>query len=258
MRGRRNRLGSLLALGIVVGSLASAPPGHAAPRQRVRAASDAGLVLRYAFDSDNGGAVRDTSSSGLNGRLVNGDLTSAHVSSVPGRGKAIHLVGQQHQYVDVPRSSALNVNRFTLSALVRYTGVQNDATLGRWEVMEKADAYWLNIRTDGHVRTGGFFGGCGGGSAWKFLDSTTTVPTNTWTQLTSTYDGSTLAIWIDGQRVGTRSVTGTTCVNDQPLTVGAKNAPAHGLLEAFWDGDLDAVRVYNRALSAAEIRALVP
>jgi hypothetical protein len=256
MSSTRVRVGIVMSL--LASSMLVSPAGHAAQRTDVRAAADTGLVLRYAFDNDAGSVIRDTSPSGLNGSLVNADPATAHVPSVPGRGKAITLKGAQHQYIDVPETSALDVNRYTLAALIRYTGVENDATFGRWEVMEKADAYWLNIRTNGRVRVGGFFGGCAGGSAWKFLDSTISIPTNTWTHVASTYDGSTLTVWIDGQRAGSRAVSGKTCVNDQPLAIGAKNAPAKGLLEAFWDGELDAVRVYNRALSAAEIGGLVP
>jgi hypothetical protein len=51
-------------------------------------------------------------------------------------------------------------------------------------------------------------------------------------------------------------VTGRTCANDEPLAVGAKDAPALGILEAFWDGRPDDVRVYRRALSAAAVADL--
>jgi hypothetical protein len=65
-------------------------------------------------------------------------------------------------------------------------------------------------------------------------------------------------IYVNGTAAGSMNVTGTTCSNDEPLGVGAKNAPAKGLLEAFWDGQLDEVRVYNKALTAAQIAALGP
>jgi hypothetical protein len=48
-------------------------------------------------------------------------------------------------------------------------------------------------------------------------------------------------------------VTGDLCTSSEPLAVGAKNAPAKGILEAFWDGRLDGVRVYDRALRADRI-----
>ena len=65
-------------------------------------------------------------------------------------------------------------------------------------------------------------------------------------------------VWVNGQQVASRAVSGTTCANDEPMAIGAKNAPALGLLEAFWDGQLDDVRVYGRALGASGIATLLP
>ncbi len=255
MRHRVVLVAALIAGWALPATVVAASAGDA-NRGPVRA--PVALVLRYSFDNDQNGVVRDASPSGLHGALVNADPSTAYGPSVPGRGRALTLVGAQHQYVDVPEANAIDVNRFTLAALVRYTGVQNDATLGRWEVLEKAGAYWMNVRTNGLIRVGGFFGSCSGGSAWKFLDSTRAIATNTWIHLAATYNGSTLTVWIDGKRAGSRAITGRTCANNEPLAVGAKEAPSKGLLEAFWDGRLDDVRVYNRALSAAEIARLVP
>lgn len=221
-------------------------------------ASTSALVLHYTFDHDVNGVVADSSPRALHGRLVNADPTTAYTVGLPGRGQALTLAGGDREWIDVPQSDALDANRFTVAALVRYTGVQNDETLGRWEVMEKAGAYWLNIRTDGRVRVGGFFGSCNGGTAWQYLDSTNPIPMNTWTYVAGTYTGTRLNVWVNGVLSGSRLVSGTTCANNEPLAVGAKNATTLGLLEAFWDGQLDDVRVYTRALTASEIAGLVP
>ncbi|MFL6069722.1 MAG: LamG-like jellyroll fold domain-containing protein [Actinomycetes bacterium] len=45
-------------------------------------------------------------------------------------------------------------------------------------------------------------------------------------------------------------------MNNEPLAIGAKNAPSKGILEAFWDGQLDEVRIYSRALGASGIARL--
>lgn len=251
---------STLTAVLLASSLLLVPTGTAAAHRGdpTLAPAPSALVLRYAFDNDANGVVRDASPSALNGKLVNADPATAYTTSVPGWGRALTLVGAEHQYVDVPERNVLDVNRYTLAALIRYTGVENDATFDRWEVLEKAGAYWMNIRTNGRVRVGGFFGSCAANAHWKFLDSTTSVPTNTWTHVASTYNGSRLTVWIDGQRAGSKAVSGKTCANNEPLAIGAKNAPSKGLLEAFWDGQLDDVRIYNRALSAAGIGQLVP
>jgi hypothetical protein len=149
----------------------------------------------------------------------------------------------------------LDVDHYTVSAWVRYTGIQNDKTLGRWEVLEKPAAYWVNIRTNGKVRVGGFYGGCSS-AAWQFLDSTTALPKNTWKHVAATYDGARLRVFIDGRAAGSKAVAGRTCISGQPLAVGAKNDPGHGLLEAFFDGRLDDVRIYNRPLTASEVGQL--
>jgi concanavalin A-like lectin/glucanase superfamily protein len=233
---------------VVVGPLAG--PAAAAPTTR-------GLVLYYGFDGDTGTTVRDSSVSRINGTYVNTTAAAARSAGPPGKSLAARFVGTSKQYVSVPERNALDVDRFTLAAFVNYTGVQNPQTGGRWEVFEKANAYWINIRTDGHVRVGGFFGGCLNPN-WQYLDSTTTIPTNTWTHVAATYNGSTLTVWINGQRAGNRSITGThTCSNNRRLAIAAKNDPDQGLLEAFQDGQLDEVRIYNRVLSATEMQGLV-
>lgn len=214
-----------------------------------------GLVLRYAFDTQANGVIPDLSGNGFDGTLMNANAAKALVPSLPGYGKAVRLRGQQHQYVDVPTQQVLDLDHFTLSAWVRYTGVENDMTFGRWEVLEKAGAYWLNVRTTGALRAGGFFGGCTSAS-WRYLDSNRVIATNVWRHVAATYDGSKLTLFIAGKRAGSMAVSGQTCASGEPLAVGAKNNPTKGLLEAFWDGRLDEVRLYDRALSSTEIGEL--
>jgi Concanavalin A-like lectin/glucanases superfamily len=223
------------------------------------AAVSPSIVLFYKFNTHQGTSVIDSSASQLNGTLINvAAPDSAYVTGRTGYGKALNLVAAQRQYVAVPEGSALDVNKFTLAALVKYTGVQTPDTLDRWEVLEKAGAYWLNIRTNGLIRAGGFFGACNQTANWKFLDSTVAVPTNTWSHVAATYNGAKLTLYVNGAAAGSLNVSGTTCSNDEPLAVGAKNAPSKGILEAFWDGQLDDVRIYNKALTATQIANLAP
>lgn len=214
-----------------------------------------GLVMHYAFESLANGVVTDSAGNALDGHVVAATGSPSLVTSLAGYGKAVQLTGANHQWVNVPLLPVLDVDHYTLSAWVRYTGVQNDMTLDRWEVLEKAGAYWMNVRTNGLVRVGGFYGGCTN-PAWQNFDSTRALKVNTWKHVATTYDGARLRVYIDGKAAGSKAISGRTCVSGQPLAVGAKNAPAKGLLEAFWDGRLDDVRIYNRALSVAEIGQL--
>jgi hypothetical protein len=237
---------------LAVALLATAGPGAAVGPP----APVSGLVLHYPMETLVQGTIADDSGSSLDGRVVAGAGAPRLVAGLSGYGRALELTGTQHQYVDVPRSPVLDVDKYTLSAWVRYTGIQNDQTLDRWEVLEKAGAYWINVRTNGRVRVGGFYGGCSGPNVWQYLDSTVTLPVARWRHVASTYDGTWLRVYVDGRAVGAKRVTGRTCASGEPLAVGAKNNPTKGLLEAFWDGRLDDVRVYARALSATEVRQL--
>jgi hypothetical protein len=213
-----------------------------------------GLVLHYAMESLVGGVVVDDAGS-LDGHVVAASGSARLVTSLSGYGRALELVGTRHQYVDVPISTVLDVDRYTLSAWVRWTGIENDQTLGRWEVLEKAGAYWVNVRANGRVRVGGFYGGCANPN-WQYFDSTRAIPVGRWRHVAATYDGTRLRVYIDGTASGSKLVSGRTCVSGEPLAVGAKNNPSKGLLEAFWDGRLDDVRIYNRALTGAEVAQL--
>jgi hypothetical protein len=246
----------LIAAVIASAAAVALPVLAAAPGVAVGPPSpQAGLVLHYAMEALPAGSVPDDSASALDGRLVTAGTAPRLAPSLRGYGNALELTGTLHQYVDVPRSPILDVDRFTLSAWVRYTGVQNDKTLGRWEVLEKAGAYWMNVRTNGLVRVGAFFGGCSDAS-WQFLDSTRAVPVSAWRHLAATYDGTWLRIYIDGVAAGAKQVTGRTCASAEPLAVGAKTNPTKGLFEAFWDGRLDDVRIYNHALGLTAVRQL--
>jgi Concanavalin A-like lectin/glucanases superfamily len=249
---------TVLVAAALAGALAVLPSlARSAPS--AQAAVSPSIVLFYKFNTHLGSSVVDSSASHLDGTLVNvASPDSAYVTGLSGYGKALSLDAAQRQYVAVPEGNPLDVNKFTLAALVRYTGVQTPDTLDRWEVMEKAGAYWLNIRTNGLIRAGGFFGACNQTASWKFLDSTVAVPTNTWSHVAATYNGSKLVVYVNGVAAGSMNVTGTTCSNDEPLAVGAKNAPSKGILEAFWDGQLDDVRIYNKALTATQIANLAP
>ena len=246
------RLSWLLAAAALL-ALVPVAPSPGAPA--VRAVPETGLVLGYPMETLSQGLLADSSPSGLAGRVVAGSGTVGLVTGLAGYGRALQLTGTQHQYVDVPRSPVLDVNTYTLAAWVRYTGVQNDQTLGRWEVLEKAGAYWMNVRTNGLVRVGGFYGGCANAS-WQFFDSTRALPVNRWKHVATTYDGTWLRIYIDGRAAGAKRISGRTCVSTEPLAIGAKNNPTKGLLEAFWDGRLDEVRIYDRALTVTEVAQL--
>ena len=72
---------------------------------------------------------------------------------------------------------------------------------------------------------------------------------NVWTPVALTYDGDTLRVFCDGKEVGAKQVGRVRTAGKAPLTVGKVRAG----LSSFDCGDLDEVRLFNRALGAHEI-----
>ena len=72
-----------------------------------------------------------------------------------------------------------------------------------------------------------------------------------WHYIVATYDGTTVRFYIDGQPWGTASYTATLSDNGRPFKI-ANSGSAAGTAEA----DFGALYMYNRAITAAEIKQL--
>ena len=74
-----------------------------------------------------------------------------------------------------------------------------------------------------------------------------------WHHVAGTYNGSVLAIYVDGQLAAQQSASGPLALTTDPLNIASK--PSGNVFTRF-NGNLDDVRIYGRALSAAEIAQL--
>lgn len=79
------------------------------------------------------------------------------------------------------------------------------------------------------------------------------LPRRTWYHAAATYDGSLMRLYVDGTEVGSTSKSGPISMNaNVPLNLGRN--PGNS---SYMKGVLDDVRIYNRALTPAEIKALM-
>jgi hypothetical protein len=150
--------------------------------------------------------------------------------------------GAGHGYVQIPHSTALNpTGAITIEMWVRlntpFTGQTCRSLIGKgW-----TETYWVGvcgstlrsyIKGGGSVRDGG------------------TIPTNTWTHVAVTSDGTTRRHFINGVQVASSAEpAGAIPTNTQPVRIGS---------DVSWQyspqGSLDEVRLWNVARSAAEIQ----
>jgi hypothetical protein len=81
------------------------------------------------------------------------------------------------------------------------------------------------------------------------ISSTAALGLNTWSHLALTYDGATVRFYVGGVQMGSLAVSGS-----MVTTTGALRIGGNGPSGAWFQGLIDDLRIYNRALSPAEIQ----
>jgi hypothetical protein len=109
------------------------------------------------------------------------------------------------------------------------------------------DNYYLMATTSnggGQPAAGGTFGGIN-----VNLYGPSALSLNTWTHLAGTYDGAMLRLYVNGVQVASQLQVGILLGSANPLQIGGDS-----IFGQTFQGQIDEVRVYSRALSAAEIQ----
>jgi cellulose 1,4-beta-cellobiosidase len=80
-------------------------------------------------------------------------------------------------------------------------------------------------------------------------------PTNAWVHVAATWDGSTMVIYTNGIQEAAMAATGTIATTSDPLVIAKKNGST--VAGDFFNGEIDEVRIYNRALGISEINTVM-
>ena len=83
----------------------------------------------------------------------------------------------------------------------------------------------------------------------RTLRGPATLPPGVWSHLAMTYDGATLRLFVNGSKVASRAQSGPIDAGAGALRIGGNNS----WTGEFFQGKIDEVRIYNRALSQPEI-----
>ena len=231
--------GSYSATVTVTAAGATGSPKQIPVTLTVNPASTA-LVAALGLNEGSGLSVVDSSGRGNGGSLAGGALWSTS-----GRfGSAVSFDGVD-DVVSVPDANSLDLTSgMTLEAWV------NASVLGGWRtalMKEKPSglAYGLYASSD----TGRPSGWVSVGAIDRGVNASSALAAGTWAHVATTYDGSTQRIFVNGTQVGTRAQTGAITTSASPLRIGGNSAWGE-----YFAGRIDEVRVYNRALTAAEIQ----
>ncbi len=204
-----------------------------------------GLVGWWKFDENTGNTTADFSGKGNNGNLTNFNWNTTSGWTDGKYGKALRFDGAD-DYVSIAPNDVFDLNT-------------NDFTMAGW--------FWANI-----VNVGAWTGFClgqnylngvclnqermladdttaGGGAI--ILNYDTYAPTGQWNHVVVTHTASTKTFkaYLNGVPNGDQTHTAALDESDHAVYIGRNDLSSY-----FFNGTIDEVRIYNRALSADEIK----
>ncbi|HEU4906005.1 MAG TPA: LamG-like jellyroll fold domain-containing protein, partial [Solirubrobacterales bacterium] len=203
-------------------------------------ADAAGVVAAYSFDEGSGTTAHD-----LAGNPNHGTIEGATWTEAGKYGAALSFDGAD-DLITIPDADELDLTEgFTLEAWVR------PDTLGAWTpVLAKDDVGPLTtgylLFADAWERPRGFIGDNGGAAN---AAGTSPLPTEeTWSHLAFTHDGVNLRLYVDGQLEGTTPTSLSAAATASDLKIAHSST-----FSTYFDGLIDEVRIFDRALDQGEI-----
>jgi hypothetical protein len=239
---------AVCALGLAAGGLVAA-----------NASADNPLAGEWHMDSigSAGEGISSTPDSSGNGNDLTGNLSGNVL--IPGRwGNAIEFNALNFDQLGT-NSAALQPPQLTVMAWVqgepgpgadRYIVAQGGSPACA------ASSYALYTGGNGGLQ---FYISDGTDPAVLSPDAGPGIWDGRWHAVAGTYDGSTVRLYVDGNEVGSGTPTNAAIDYQLPTTqfsVGDYPDPNCHAGNFFYSGGLDELRVYNRALTAAEINQL--
>ena len=199
-----------------------------------------GLVGYYNFDQAPDSVVKDQSGNGLDGVIVGG---AEWVEGIRGGGMYFNGVDS---YVNLSNDPAFDLEyEITLAAWVVPMDIANGQD-NEW--IDKGDHSWaLKEKGDGNfeffIYNGNWF------YPWFMMDETYSTA---WNHFAGTYDGMTLKTYVNGDSVQSLEHVGQIDLSTHEVHLGHNSE----VVDRFFEGQLDEVMIYDRALTNEEIKSI--
>ena len=206
-----------------------------------------GLVGWWKFDETNGTVAYDSSGNGNDGNLTNGPTWASGKI-----GGALSFDGVD-DYVLIPATSDLDLQTLSISAWVYSSNYVQDGF-----IFEKTTNGELNTQYN-------LFLGSNNKIYWRTKppnagyengDLKTDTNLSSWNLISGTYDGTSKKIYVNSDMVASMSWSSPVDTNPNGISIIGAFARISIGSDYFFNGTIDDVRIYDRALSAAEVQAL--
>ncbi len=209
--------------------------------------NDSSVLLAYDFESVSGNSVTDESGNGNTGILENGAITDLAIDTrygtvldiAPPSGN-VNLGPVDIEGTELTISLWINANSFAIRDARLFSKAIGTA--------ENDHYYMISTYGSGAKRLRFRLKTTQGGTST--LISNNTLTANQWTHVAVTYDASEMRIYQDGILVGSLAKSGA-LVTAPSVNTWLGDNPTGG---KTFDGLLDELKVYNRALSVNEIQ----
>jgi Concanavalin A-like lectin/glucanases superfamily len=202
-------------------------------------------VAAYSFDEGEGSTLHDVTGDGHDGTIEGATWARGRY------GDSLEFDSSGHDVVKIPDSPELDFSEeFTLEAWVR-----PDSTSEEWAPAiakgagegesSQHPAYSLWAAGAEHDHPLVAIKPVAGPES--YVQSGQALPAHAWSHIAFVYDGSDMHVYVDGEEV-----------NDAPsgyptITGGDLEIGGAGALGEYFDGRIDEVRIYNRALNSGEV-----
>jgi len=113
-----------------------------------------------------------------------------------------------------------------------------DSDYGVWNLHYKTESNGFRFELDN-------------GFTQVLLEETPSTALNTWYHVLGTYDGNSMKLYVNGALSNSKSINGAIVTNNAPLRIGKQYY--WSTIYSYWEGMIDEVKIYNRALDADEV-----
>jgi hypothetical protein len=229
----------------------------------------AGLVGHWKLDEGQGLGASDASGTGNGGTLGGGARWTPSSAPVPGGSTSALEFDGVDDHVMIPDAATLRPSMLTVATWVYFNTVGPSLGCGgrpafannqflvfkRSPRFDNFEGYTL-LLSSGTLR---FALTNASATAHGAAIAPTPASAGLWYHVAGTFDGATIKLYVNGELQAMAAHPHPVAHGTRPLFLG-RSGECGGPGEATWDsflaGRLDDVRIYNRALSAAEVKAL--
>jgi len=180
--------------------------------------------------------------------IFQNDTTLGHVTNFdPLTDNALIVSGVDNGRLTIAHNSSLMPTKaFTLEAWIYPTQFKTNIWEGSVISKESGDGgYAINIGGNGQGRIV-----IGSNNWYEAIIPAKTIVINKWTHIAGVYDGTSIKIYVNGELKGTKIGVGAIKASESPIYIGA--SPVFSGRE--FKGGIDEVRIWNKALTAGEVK----